>query len=45
MDVAPTLLEWFGLLTSERASTLDGKVQFLCGTGSAGGNCSATEAL
>lgn len=41
MDVAPTVLEWFGLLDSSTAANLDGRVQFICGTGAAGGNCTS----
>lgn len=40
MDVAPTLLKWFGLLTAELEANMDGRSQFICGGGRAAGNCS-----
>lgn len=40
MDIAPTVLEWFNLLTPGNSARMSGRVQFLCGVASAS-NCTA----
>jgi hypothetical protein len=45
MDVAPTVLKWFGALDNVTAAAMDGSVQFICTDGYNVGNCSDSSTI